>query len=212
MKIGKLVYGRETPGNNANTYIVINDDNEAIIIDPSAKNTRLLNFIKSNELRPAAILLTHGHYDHIRGIPLLLEKYKIPIYIHELDKELLSNSRKNVSEYAFEKVIINVHTNPVEDGEVLNILKGIEILVMHTPYHTEGSCCYYLKDNKTIFTGDTLFKNGIGRDDLPTSCPRFRDTSLNQLKKLPDDVIIYPGHGEISTIGQEKKTNNLFMY
>ena len=142
MKIGKLVYGRETPGNNANTYIVINDDNEAIIIDPSAKNTRLLNFIKSNELRPAAILLTHGHYDHIRGIPLLLEKYKIPIYIHELDKELLSNSRKNVSEYAFEKVIINVHTNPVEDGEVLNILKGIEILVMHTPYHTEGSCCY----------------------------------------------------------------------
>ena len=212
MRIARLVYGRETPGNNANTYIIANDDNEAIIIDPSAKNTRLINFIKSNNLKPVAVLLTHGHYDHIRGIPLLLENYKIPVYIHELDKEMLSNSRDNVSEYAFEKVFLNIETIPVMDEECLNIINNINILVMHTPYHTEGSCCYYLKDNKIIFTGDSLFKNGIGRDDLPTSCPRFMEKSLDKLRALPDDVTIYPGHGDISTIGQEKKTNNLFMY
>lgn len=212
MKIGRLIYGVETPGNNANTYVVTNDDNEAIIIDPSAKNTRLLNFLKSNSLKPVAVLLTHGHYDHIKGIPLLLENYSIPVYIHYLDKSLLSNSVENVSEYSFEKVELDIDTIDVTDGEHLNLIKGIDIEVIHTPYHTAGSCCYYLEDNKTIFTGDSLFKNSIGRDDLPTSCPRFRTKSLEKLKKLPDDVIIYPGHGDISSIKHEKKTNNLFMY
>ena len=143
---------------------------------------------------------------------LLLEQYNIPVYIHNLDKELLTNTYDNCSEYDFERVVVDVDTIAVEDKEHLKLLDGVDIEIIYTPYHTEGSCCYYLKDNKILFTGDSLFRNSVGRDDLPTSCPRYKESSLDKLRNLPDDVTFYPGHGDISTIGREKKTNKLFMY
>ncbi|MCR4911846.1 MAG: MBL fold metallo-hydrolase [Bacilli bacterium] len=211
MKVARLVYGNDAPNFSANSYVICNDDSKCVVVDPSANNTRLVKFLKQNNLIPVAVLLTHGHFDHIWGLPILLDKYQIPVYIHDLDKELLVNPRDNCSWFENKQLSLEIEVESVVDGEHLHLLNNIDIEVIHTPFHTEGSVCYYLKDNKTLFSGDTLFKMSIGREDLPTSCPRYRNTSLAKLRKLPDDVKVYPGHGDITVLGKEKELNTLFQ-
>ena len=210
MKVARLVYGNDAPNFSANTYVLCNNDGKCVVIDPSANNTRLVKYLEQNQLTPVAVLLTHGHFDHIWGLPILLEKYQIPVYIHDLDKDLLSNPRDNCSWFENKRLSLDIETISVYDGEHLSLLEGIDIEVIHTPFHTAGSVCYYLKDNNVLFSGDTLFKMSVGRDDLPTSCPRYRESSLAKLKKLPDDTKVYPGHEDITILGREKELNTLF--
>ena len=210
MQIKRLIYGDDSPKFTCNCYAIVDDNSNAIIIDPGLDSYHLVKQIEYLNYKPVAILLTHGHFDHIAGITKILEKWQIPTYIHYLDNDLLNNPKDNCSYLDGVSISIDINAKTVTNKEVLEILPNIKIEVIHTPFHTEGSVCYYLKDNKILFTGDTLFKYGVGRTDLPTSCPRFMSSSLEKLKKLPDEVKIYPGHGSESILGKEKKTNTLF--
>lgn len=210
MKIVPFIYPDEDDL-IANTYIAV-DNNKCVIIDPSKDYDGLIKFIKKNDLEPKAILLTHGHFDHMRGINVLLDAFHLPLYIGFYDQDNLIDGRKNLSSlFSNKPCVINCSPITISNGDKIRVLSE-DIEVIETPFHTEGSVCYYLKDSKILFSGDTLFKNSIGRDDLPGACPKKKKASLERIMQLPDDVKVYPGHGEFTNIGNEKKYNPFVNY
>lgn len=186
----------------ANTYIISDLHNNALVIDPSVDYDGILLYLEKHNLCLKGILLTHGHFDHIRGVKRLYEKYNVPVYIHHFDECLLIDSHKNCSNSFSEEIIINIKPELISDGDVINLLDE-SIKVMHTPYHTEGGCCFFIETSKIVFSGDTLFKLTVGRDDLPTSIPSKKHDSLLKLLNLPRDTKVYPGHGKTTIIGEE---------
>ena len=205
MKIVPFIYN-DFDDLMANTYIVI-DNKDCLIVDPSKSYDGLVRFIKKNGLTPRGILLTHGHCDHIRGVDILVDEFQIPVFIGFYDEELLKDANKNLSVYINgQQSVINAPTKTVSEKDELKLLSE-PIRVIETPFHTKGSVCYYLKDSHILFSGDTLFKQSIGRDDFPHSSPKDKSGSLHKLMMLPDEVKVYPGHGEFTTIGEERKYN-----
>ena len=195
----------------ANTYVVSDNLGNAIIIDPSKDDDSLVNFVKKNNFTLKAILLTHGHYDHLRGVNKLLETFDVPLYISEEDKEFLINPYLNLSISEDEPITVSKTPLIVKDNDELNLLNEEVIKVITTPFHTSGSVCYYFINNKYLFSGDTLFKLSIGRDDLPGALPFKRRESLNKLKALPKEAKIYPGHGSNSVLDIELKLNRFLQ-
>lgn len=192
----------------ANTYI-IKDNNSCIVIDPSTDNDKIGDFIEKNSLDLKAILLTHSHIDHMRGVNRLINRFGCQLYVGFDDEIGLVDQYYNCGEMLLEKCEIKSNVNTVSDNEILKILSE-DIKVIYTPFHTKGSVCYYLSNSSVLFSGDTLFKKVIGRTDLPSSSRATLRSSLQKLRLLPDDVKVYPGHGEFTTIGFEK-SNNLFL-
>jgi hydroxyacylglutathione hydrolase len=184
---------------STNCYVVNPDQNkEAIIIDPglefSSEAQQIFNYISESKLKIKLILNTHGHRDHISGNTIVQKKYDIPIYIHKFDAPSLEELENS-------KFPTNVL---LEEGSQIKF--GDQTLrVMHTPGHTPGSIC--LLGEKLVFTGDTLFAEGIGRTDFPGGSMREMQLSLQKLVSLPDYYLIYPGHGPTSIIAEEKRTN-----
>lgn len=186
-----------------NTYI-LDSGSECILIDPGFDIANYFDDI--SKYKVVAILLTHCHCDHIDGIGM----FDCPIYIHAQDFDGLSNHNNlykllgDIPSFDISKLnIIQIH-----GGDTLQISK-FNIEVIHTPGHTKGSCCFLHKD--TLYTGDTLFKNSIGRTDFPTGDHKMILESIKNLTNGMDNKIrICPGHGENSTIKDEKK-NNLFL-
>ena len=191
---------------NANTYVVSDDEKRCIVIDPSVDNDGVTNYILKNGLSLQAVLLTHGHFDHMRGVDRLCKKLNAPLYVHQLDECMLNDSYLNGSELMGEEFVVAQPAIDLSGGERLKLMED-EIEVIHTPFHTKGSVCYYLINNKLLFSGDTLFKNSIGRDDLPNSDPRKASESLNKIRKLPKECKIFPGHGSNTVLGNELMYN-----
>ena len=195
-----------------NVYFIINDvTKECVIADPADSPEVIIRLIKENGLIPAAIILTHGHYDHIAGIAGLLEglrdEVKLPIYAAETEKRLLSDVELNHSLMSYGRGITVDADVFLKDGEEFEAA-GIQFRCIHTPGHTEGSCCYLIEDMKALISGDTLFEGSIGRTDLPTgSMSVMRQTLTDKIMPLEDDITVYPGHGGITTIGDEKRWN-----
>lgn len=207
MKIGKFVTGII----GTNCYVIQNEETkEAVIVDPAAAPSYLLSHIESEGMKPVAILLTHAHFDHIMGIDKFLEKFgEMPVYVHEQDLDLLHHPP--VDEYT---VYSGGYSYPggdvIQDGDVLR-LAGYDFEVIHTPGHTPGCVCYYVREENVLFSGDTLFCCSVGRTDFPKSSTSDLVRSIREkLFCLPDDTVVYPGHMDETMIGYEK-THNPFV-
>lgn len=197
----------------ANTYVIFNENNEVFVVDPGfSNNNQVIDHIKKLNKKIKAILITHGHYDHIYALEDLVKLYpNAKVYISSNEKDFLTSPDLNLSansEFGEIKLINFLPNNLVEvdDEDIINVC-GYKIKVIATPFHTKGSVCYFIEDEKLLFSGDTLFYSTIGRSDLPTGTSRTIESSLLKLKKLPKDVKLYPGHGPISTLDREKAHN-----
>ena len=192
---------------STNTYLVKNQDTgELLIIDPADAAGRIQEKIGQMEGRPAAILLTHGHFDHMLAADALRSAYDIPVYACIQEKDLLKNARYNLSASWASPHVMEADRY-LADGETFREA-GFEIRLLHTPGHTEGSCCYYLPEEAVLFSGDTLFGGSVGRTDFPTSSGADMRKSLQRLlSELPADTRVCPGHGEETTIAYEKRYN-----
>ncbi|MCM8795840.1 MAG: MBL fold metallo-hydrolase [Candidatus Omnitrophica bacterium] len=189
-----------------NCYILaIKENSPAIIIDPGDEKEKIKIVLDKFQLKPALIINTHGHIDHI-GCD---EAFGVEIYIHKEDVPLLKNSRLNLSQMLGAPFSVKGRIHSLEDKE--NIKAGeIELQVIHVPGHTPGGIALLMRKpkNNLLFTGDTLFCLGIGRTDFPGADETLLIKSIKErLLILPDDTVIYPGHGPSSTIGKEKKDN-----
>ena len=179
---------------------------EMIIIDPADCPEKIEQKVMQMDGKPVAILLTHGHFDHIMGIDSILENWNIPVYVEEEDLPIMTDPELNLSSsytngYSFDGA------KPLKDGQKLE-LAGETIEVIHTPGHTMGGCCYYLPVEHAVFSGDTLFQRSVGRTDFPNSSQDAIVRSVRErLFVLPDDTIVYPGHMGETKIEYEKLHN-----
>lgn len=194
-----------------NCYFLINDETkEVLIVDPADNAQGIAGWIRKEGLRPIAILLTHGHFDHIMGVEGLRKDFSIPVYAGKEEADVLKDPQKNVSPMLGTSVSIQADRLLSDNEEIT--LAGICMQVLFTPGHTKGSICFYLPDEKKLISGDTLFEASVGRTDFPTGSSRQLVESIKtRLFILEDDVMVYPGHGGCTSIGYEK-THNPFVY
>ena len=192
---------------STNCYFIVNvSTNDTIIIDPADSPATIESVVFKNGLKPQAILLTHGHFDHILAANEVKEKYSIPLYACDKEKNLIENSSLNLSSSYGARVELR-DIQYVQDNELLAIA-GFSIKVIHTPGHTEGSVCYYFENEDILISGDTLFLESVGRSDFPTGNSSQLIRSVKEkLLLLPGETIVYPGHGDATTIEYEKKYN-----
>ncbi|RXI99472.1 MBL fold metallo-hydrolase [Anaerobacillus alkaliphilus] len=193
-----------------NAYVLYNEDNkEAIIFDPGGEGAKLNNWIKSEGLKPLAILLTHAHFDHIGAVDEVREKWEIPVYIHKKESGWLSDPKKNGS-----ALFMGVNAIKAKDADYLIKEEGqLEIgsyvlEVLETPGHSPGSVSYYFQKLGVVFSGDALFAGGIGRTDLPGGSYEVLMKSINsKLMELPENTVVASGHGSLTRIGIEMDSN-----
>ena len=209
MKVDRLVLGEfET-----NCYIVRNSDSatECLVIDTALDVRALPAFLDQHKLSPVAVILTHGHIDHIAGVEALRKKFpSILIYIHKLDSEMLGDAAGNLSLMAGSLFTAGKADRIIDEGDTID-KAGIRLRVIHTPGHTPGGICLYSEKDGIIFVGDTLFAGSIGRTDFPNGdMKKLIEGIKHKLFVLPDDTVVYPGHGPETTIGREK-TDNPFL-
>ena len=179
-----------------NCYIVFNYLNEALIIDPGSGGDKIGAAITDLAIKPLAILNTHAHYDHIGAVDYLVRRYKIPFYLHTGDEKLLTQA--NLYKILFEakeSISIPKIDIPIEIiSRNRNYIDGFDISIIETPGHTNGGVCILL--DKIMFSGDTLLPNGPAATNLPGGSRQKLVESLSLLKKLPGDILVYPGHGK----------------
>ena len=190
-----------------NCYLVWNKaTGEGVLIDPGDEAERICSAIAEERVKLKAILLTHGHFDHILVAEELKEKYEVPLYASKDEKEMLENPQWNLS--GREEGIEITDYIPLEDGESIELL-GKEWKVLSTPGHTKGSVCYFVPgDIPYLFSGDTLFYESYGRTDLYGGSEEAIKKSIKEkLFTLPEETLVYPGHEEATTIANEKQYN-----
>jgi glyoxylase-like metal-dependent hydrolase (beta-lactamase superfamily II) len=197
----RIIAWRVPPYDNG-CYLIVDARNEAIVIDPSMGDRQVIAAVREKGLRLVEILNTHGHPDHIFGNAAVKEATRARLAIHRLDEYRLGQARPPtplaVPPCAADDLF--------EDGQ-LSFLDDVELSALHTPGHTEGSTCFYLRREGTLFSGDLLFKGNIGRTDLPGSDPAAMAESLSRItSSLPAKTRVYPGHGAETTIGAEIAT------
>jgi glyoxylase-like metal-dependent hydrolase (beta-lactamase superfamily II) len=200
-----------------NTYVVSNDEGEALIFDPGCyskeEENELSDFIAENELSVLAVLYTHAHIDHVLGAAFVQKRYNTPAYLHHLDHVTWNSVASYAHVYGFEGYQLEVvPTQLLKDEQVLE-LGSFKIHVRHTPGHAPGHVVFYFKSDQFIINGDVLFKGSFGRVDLPGGDLEILKSSIfNILFQYPEETIVYCGHGPETTIGQEKKTNYIHQF
>lgn len=198
MELVRVVVGQfET-----NAYIIY-ANNSAVVVDPGGDAERISDIIKGKKLNVELYILTHAHYDHFAGLEALRALYMAPVAIHLFDAPNLLNPSANLSLLLGNPVSVKGDII-LHNEQILEII-GHKFLILHTPGHTPGSISILY--GKNILTGDTIFKGGIGRTDLPGGNYDDLIRSIKRILELPPDIIIYPGHGEPTTIAKERISN-----
>ena len=188
-----------------NCYLLTEtDSNRCVIIDPGAEPDRIIAAIERSGAAPEAVWLTHAHLDHIGAISGLRRRFDIPVYLHPLDEPLYAMASRQAALYGLPFEQPEPAERTLGDGDVME-LGALRFAVMHAPGHAPGHVVFH--GHGVALVGDCLFAGSIGRTDLPLSNPRDLAGSLERIVGLPDETVVYPGHGPITTIGTEAATN-----
>ena len=191
-----------------NCYLVYEEGmKKAVLIDPGDLGKELAQYVQEKQLELQAILITHAHFDHVWGLEAVREAFpQAMVYVCENEKQLCEDPEKNLSA-AYGRPVRVRPDRWVKDQEQFEAA-GFEFTVITTPGHTEGCCCYYIKERNILFSGDTLFEESVGRTDFPTSSMSALVRSVREkLFVLPEETKVCPGHGGATSIGHEKKYN-----
>lgn len=190
-----------------NCYFLKNKETgELLLIDPAASPEKISEKIDEMQAKPAGILLTHGHYDHILAVEDIRKKYGIKVYACSEEQEMLLDPSINMSGFFGGGCSVRPDVL-LKDLDVFTAA-GFSIQMIHTPGHTVGSCCYYIEEEGVLFSGDTLFYGSVGRTDFPGGSTAEIVRSLHKLvDSLPEETEVYPGHDASTTIGYEKRYN-----
>ena len=180
----------------SNGYVIYQQESgNCFIIDPGYEPKRFIDFVAGHKLQVKGIILTHHHYDHVGAVGRLKDAFGCPVYLHRLDCDMY---KKEIDIY-------------MEDGDTID-LEGEKILVVNTPGHTHGSICLYCESSKLVFTGDTIFNVDLGRTDLKDGSQEEMEASiLDIIDKWPNDITIYPGHGDGCTMKKVRHINKEFL-
>ena len=197
-----------------NTYIVFNENKNAFIIDPGdfseVENNILNQFIIDNELKVQNILLTHAHIDHVLGLQKAFDKYKVPILMHEMEKEILDRNPMDANRFGFFFKPFEGEISYLNENEIISVDED-EFKILHVPGHSPGHIAFYSEAQKFIISGDVLFEGSIGRTDLYKGDPQELLKSIREkLFVLEDETKVYNGHGNPTTVGFEKSYNPFF--
>ncbi len=207
IKVSKMLVGQ------TNTYLIYREGNvdsdgftPVIFVDPAEQGAGIYQKLKEMGYKVEAILLTHGHFDHITGAEELKKKSGAQIYAYEKEVDVLADPRKNVSTMVGSSVSLKADFL-CKDGDILE-KAGVQVKVIATAGHTEGGCCFYIEEIGALLSGDTLFEGSVGRTDFPTGSMAVLVRNVKEkLFVLPEETVVYPGHGPATSIGEEKRSN-----
>ncbi|MGP1470975.1 MAG: MBL fold metallo-hydrolase [Schwartzia sp. (in: firmicutes)] len=201
MKIQSLVVGPVA----ANCYLLSDEGGKGIVIDPGGDAPAILDTIRKEHITVEAILNTHGHSDHIAANDAVRNATGAPLYIHAADEHMLTDPRANLSLFMGGNVVSRPAEHHLKEGDILCV-GAMALKVLHTPGHSPGGVCF--AGEGVLFSGDTLFADSIGRTDFPGgSLPQLIGVIKEKLMALPDDTVVYAGHGPSTTIGRERQYN-----
>ena len=193
----RILAWRVTPYDNG-TYVVFDDRREALVIDPAMGERQVIAAAREHDLRIVEILNTHGHPDHIYGNATVKEATRARLAIHRLDEYRLGRSRPPA-----QLAIPPCDADDLFDEGSLRYVADLDVRALHTPGHTEGSTCFFIPGSAVLFSGDVLFKGSTGRWDLPGGDREAMERSLERIMTLPPATKVYPGHGALTTLGDE---------
>lgn len=189
-----------------NCFLLEGGDGRSVLIDPGADAGAIRSMIAESGTTVEAILLTHGHMDHIAALADLADDLRVPVWMHPADEEWAFGPNNSMPPYYDVPRRPAGAILPVREGESLRFA-GLDVGVIETPGHTPGGVCYHLPAGRVLISGDTLFESSVGRTDLPGASSRALADSLGKLARLPPETVVWPGHGNATTIGAECRTN-----